>query len=153
MNLCSAGALVKIRSDILSSNNRSITSGAILILQCVERGLVGVQCTRATFLHPIHRPDQICTSMAAVDVVGCAVKFKIKCRVGKKKSWRPFPGIWDNELNFRTIPPIAGRVGTLIRTVAVVVDLGFTMLLTSQIISIAFYSEREKSNKFCSEVL
>ena len=27
------------------------------------------------------------------------------------------------------------------------------MLLTSQVISIAFYSEREKSNKFCSEAL
>ena len=33
----------------------------------------------------------------------------------------------------------------------VVVDLGFTMLLISQVISVAFYSEREKSNKFCSE--
>ena len=27
------------------------------------------------------------------------------------------------------------------------------MLLTSQVISVAFYSEREKSDKFCSEVL
>ena len=34
--------------------------------------------------------------------------------------------------------------------VAVVVDLGFTMLLTSQVIGITFYSEREKSDKFCS---
>ena len=38
-------------------------------------------------------------------------------------------------------------------TKAVVVDLGFTTLLTSQVISMTFYSEREKSDKFCSEVL
>ena len=37
--------------------------------------------------------------------------------------------------------------------VVVVVDLGFTTLLTSQVISVAFYSEREKSDKFCSEAL
>ena len=35
----------------------------------------------------------------------------------------------------------------------VVVDLGFTTLLTSQVISVAFYREREKSDKFCSEAL
>ena len=35
----------------------------------------------------------------------------------------------------------------------VVVVLGFTMLLTSQVISVAFYSEREKSDKFCSKAL
>ena len=29
----------------------------------------------------------------------------------------------------------------------------FTTLLTSQVISVAFYSEREKSDKYCSEVL
>ena len=36
-----------------------------------------------------------------------------------------------------------------------VVELGFTTLLTSQIISVAFYSEREreKTEKFCSEAL
>ena len=33
------------------------------------------------------------------------------------------------------------------------VDLGFTTLLTSQVISVAFYTEREKSDKFCSETL
>ena len=32
-------------------------------------------------------------------------------------------------------------------------SLGFTMLLTSQVISVAFYSEREKSDKFRSEAL
>ena len=37
--------------------------------------------------------------------------------------------------------------------VVVVVDLGFTTLLTSQVISVAFYIEREKSDKFCSEAL
>ena len=37
--------------------------------------------------------------------------------------------------------------------VVVVVDLSFTMLLTSQVISITFYSERKKSDKFCSEAL
>ena len=36
---------------------------------------------------------------------------------------------------------------------AVVVFLGFMALLTSQVIRIAFYSEREKSDKFCSEAL
>ena len=35
----------------------------------------------------------------------------------------------------------------------VAVDLGFTTLLTSQVISVTFYSEHEKSNKFCSEAL
>ena len=34
-----------------------------------------------------------------------------------------------------------------------VVDLGLTTLLTSQVISVAFYSEREKSDKFWSEAL
>ena len=37
--------------------------------------------------------------------------------------------------------------------VVVVVDLGFTTLLTSQVISTAFYSEREKSDKFSSEAV
>ena len=35
----------------------------------------------------------------------------------------------------------------------VVVDLGLTTPLTSQFISVAFYTEREKSDKFCSEAL
>ena len=43
---------------------------------------------------------------------------------------------------------ILGREGLI-----VVVDLGFTMLLKSQAICVAFYSEHEKSNKFCSEAL
>ena len=37
--------------------------------------------------------------------------------------------------------------------VIVVVDLGFMILLTSQINSVAFYSEHEKSDKFCWEAL
>ena len=35
----------------------------------------------------------------------------------------------------------------------VVVAHGFTTLLTSQVISVTFYSEREKSDEFCSEAL
>ena len=35
----------------------------------------------------------------------------------------------------------------------VVVVLGFTTLLTSQVICVAFYNEREKSDKFCSVAL
>ena len=31
--------------------------------------------------------------------------------------------------------------------------MGFTTLLTSQVMKVAFYSEREKSDKFCSEPL
>ena len=38
-------------------------------------------------------------------------------------------------------------------TEIVVVVFGFTSLLTSLVISVAFYSEREKSDKFCSEAL
>ena len=37
--------------------------------------------------------------------------------------------------------------------IVVVVVVVFTMLLTSQVISVAFYREREKSGKFCSEAL
>ena len=37
--------------------------------------------------------------------------------------------------------------------VVVVLDLGFTTLLTTQVIIVAFYSEREKTNKFYSEAL
>ena len=37
--------------------------------------------------------------------------------------------------------------------VVVVVVLGFKMLLTSQVISVTFYSEHEKTDKFCSEAL
>ena len=37
--------------------------------------------------------------------------------------------------------------------VVVIVDFSFTMVLTPQVISITFYSEHVKSNKFCSEAL
>ena len=37
--------------------------------------------------------------------------------------------------------------------VVVVVDLCFMMLLTSQVISVTFYNEHKKSNKFCPEAL
>ena len=42
------------------------------------------------------------------------------------------------------------RLGWLL---VVIVCLGFTTLLTSQVICVAFYSELEKSDKFCSEAL
>ena len=35
----------------------------------------------------------------------------------------------------------------------IVVDLDFTTLLAAQVISVTFYIEREKSDKFCSEAL
>ena len=40
-----------------------------------------------------------------------------------------------------------------VHTFLVVVDLGFTTLLTSQVISVAIYNDTEKSDKFCSEAL
>ena len=42
-----------------------------------------------------------------------------------------------------------GRAGVVV--VVVVVVWGFTTLVTSQVIGVTFYSEREKSDKFCSE--
>ena len=45
------------------------------------------------------------------------------------------------------------KLVVVVVVVVVVVDLRFTTLLTSQIIRAAFYSEREKSDKFCSEAL
>ena len=44
-------------------------------------------------------------------------------------------------------------VRKLVVVVVVVVDFGLTTLLTSQVISGAFNSEREKSDKFCLEAL
>ena len=41
----------------------------------------------------------------------------------------------------------------VVGVVVVVDDLGLTTLLTSQVISVAFYTEREKTDKFCSEAL
>ena len=48
---------------------------------------------------------------------------------------------------------VSQHLGLRIVVVVVVVVLGFTTLLTSQVISVAFYSEREKSDKFSSEAL
>ena len=48
------------------------------------------------------------------------------------------------------IPVLTKRIGVIF---VVVVVLGFTTLLISQVISVAFYSEREKSEKFCSKAL
>ena len=41
----------------------------------------------------------------------------------------------------------------VVAAAAAAVDLGFTTLLRSQVIRVAFYSEREKYDKFCSEAL
>ena len=49
-----------------------------------------------------------------------------------------------------SIPPF---LHTRIIHIEVVVDWGFTTHLTSQAICVAFYSEREKSDKFCSEAV
>ena len=46
-----------------------------------------------------------------------------------------------------------GIAGFFHGLLGVVVDLGFTTLLTSQVISVAFYSEGENSDKLCSEAL
>ena len=43
--------------------------------------------------------------------------------------------------------------GWVVMVVVAAVVLGFTTLLTSQVISVAFYSEREKSDRFCSEAV
>ena len=45
------------------------------------------------------------------------------------------------------------RSGGVVVLVIVVVVLDFTTLLTSQVIGVAFYSERGKSDKFCSDAL
>ena len=42
------------------------------------------------------------------------LKFKVNLGRDKRESRRPFPGIWDNELNSSTIPPKTGWVVTLI---------------------------------------
>ena len=41
----------------------------------------------------------------------------------------------------------------ILNNLLLLMQLGFTTFLTSKIISVAFYSEREKSDKFCSEAL
>ena len=56
---------------------------------------------------------------------------------------------WWGNLNV----PRANISTLIIIIAAVVVDSGFMTLLTSQVISVAFYNEREKSDKFCSEAL
>ena len=46
---------------------------------------------------------------------------------------------------------LAITLTSFLKFIQVVVDLCFTTILTSQIIRVAFHSEREKSDKFCSE--
>ena len=45
------------------------------------------------------------------------------------------------------------KIGKAYSTNDVDVVLGFTTLLISQVIVVAFYSERKKDDKFCSEAL
>ena len=52
---------------------------------------------------------------------------------------------WVPEFAVKDLP--LSRTAILM-VVVVVVDLGFTTLLTPQVISVAFYSEHEKSDKF-----
>ena len=49
----------------------------------------------------------------------------------------------------RRLPRQCNSMGYYCRSVG----FGFKTILTSQVISVAFYSEREKSNKFCSVAL
>ena len=48
---------------------------------------------------------------------------------------------------------VINKVKLKIITTAIAIVFGFTMLLTSQVISVAFYRVCEKSDKFCSEAL
>ena len=57
-----------------------------------------------------------------------------------------------NVLYFLDVLRISGYVTQNV-VVDAVLDLGFTTLVTSQLISVAFFSEREKSDKFCSGAL
>ena len=61
------------------------------------------------------------------------------------KSISPY-SCWKFPLQWNT------HIGNFFRVVVLAV-LGFTTLLTSQVISVAFYRERQKSDKFCSEAL
>ena len=56
-------------------------------------------------------------------------------------------------LQHKTTINIRLQMYLVVVVVVVVVVLCFTTLLTSHIISVAFYSVREKSDKFCSEAL
>ena len=58
--------------------------------------------------------------------------------------------LWYLSFQWKTCPWAEHSEGDDDEDVVVVVDFGFTTLLTSQVISDAFYREREKSDKFCS---
>ena len=72
-----------------------------------------------------------------------------------KRGWKPLPKTMS------MLEPVMKPFNNIFlsnehlsfKQIVVVVDWGFTMLLTSQVISITFYSEHEKANKFCSETL
>ena len=47
---------------------------------------------------------------------------------------------------------VCGTAASVAAAVVTVVDLGFTMLLTSQVISVAIYSDLEKSKNFAQKL-
>ena len=76
----------------------------------------------------------------AVTSLPLTQRARVRSQVGSIFCLRFFPGFSLNrKTNVRKFWPVA--------------DLGFMTLLTSQVISVAFYSEREKFDKFCSEAL
>ena len=87
------------------------------------------------------------------------LEFKFSTRKLPPAGRRKTPGM----LTRRTQDTAAGRPGrrpsaerATVKYKALynlVVALDFTTLLIPQVISVAFYSEREKSDKFCSETL
>ena len=77
--------------------------------------------------------------------VRSVIKFKSRCWPKWWGSFRGFPQTPRQMLCWIYITTIH------LTSSLVVVDSGFTTLLTSQVISVTFYSEREKSDKFCSE--
>ena len=56
-------------------------------------------------------------------------------------------------VTWRATHGVQYRLKIVVRVRVVAVDLDFTTLLTSQVISVAFYSESEKSDKCCPEAL
>ena len=77
------------------------------------------------------------------------VKGTIRCHI--HVNGRAYRGIVAMSTTPGLILPVLGWA--MGRRMVVVLVLGFTTLLTSQVISVAFYSQRVKSDKFCSEAL
>ena len=81
-----------------------------------------------------------------ISVDGWGLNFPNICFTVEKKRKKSQSGklIW---------PGIEPGPASWMTTMLLLVDLGFTTLLTSQVISVTFYSERKKSDKFFSEAL